>query len=355
MVAGSSRRGDQIQGRNEMKAKTLRHLTTAVVAGSVWAATAIPVVAGPCQGPAEVSKITVMADWLPWASQGPMMTAQIQGFYQKEGLQVKIIAPANPADPIKLVARERVNFSLTYVPEVMLARETGIPVISVAVFMRTLGSGLFFLGDRPIKGPADLKGMTLGVGPKQDAQAFLATLLASGGLTKKDVKIVDPGFAQVPFTLTGRLDAAHGLTFGEGVVANEQLRKEGKPEVRWLLYRDFGVPNFYYMLLVGNEDWVKQNANATCRFLRATKNGTESWLKDPAETLVAISKGNEAFTAKQHRGIYEATKTHWKASDGTYFRQDVSVWKRAQEWALEQKLISVPSDPNSYFTNDLLP
>ena len=306
-------------------------------------------------GPAEVKEITVMADWLPWASQGPMMAARINGYYADEGLDVQIIAPANPADPIKLVARERVHFSLTYVPEVMLARETGIPVISVAASMRILGSGLFYLADSPIASPKDLKDMTLGVGPKQDAQAFLATLLASDGLAKADVRVVDPGFAHVPMILENKVQAAHGLVFGEGVVADEILVGEGKEPVKWLLYRDYGVPNFYYQLLVGNEDWVKENDNATCRFLRATAKGTDEWLKNPDATLAAISEGNTAFTAKQHRGIYDATTDHWKEADGAIFMQEESVWQKAQDWAMSQGLISVPSEPSTYFTNAYLP
>jgi putative hydroxymethylpyrimidine transport system substrate-binding protein len=312
-------------------------------------------VAAPCDGPVESAKITVMADWLPWASQGPMMAAQLGGYYKDEGLEVEIIAPANPADPIKLVARERVTFSLTYVPEVMLARETGIPVISVAAFMRVLGSGLFYLSDSPVNGVADLKGKIVGVGPKQDAQAFLATTLASAGLTKEDVQVVDPGYAHVPMVVTGKVAAAHGLVFGEGVVADLVLKGEGKPPVKWLLYREHGVPAFYYQLLVGNEDWVEANPNSTCRFLRATQKGTEKWLADPTDTLAVISKGNEAFTPEQHRGIFEATRTHWKEADGTIFTQEAGLWKDAQDWAVEQGLISVPADPSTYFTNDFNP
>lgn len=312
-------------------------------------------VAAPCGGSAESTKITVMADWLPWASQGPMMAAQLGGYYKDEGLEVEIIAPANPADPIKLVARERVTFSLTYVPEVMLARETGIPVISVAAFMRVLGSGLFYLSNSPVNSVADLKGKILGVGPKLDAQAFLATLLASGGLTKEDVEIVDPGYAHVPLVVTGKIAAAHGLVFGEGVVADLVLEGEGKKPVKWLLYREHGVPAFYYQLLVGNEDWIKANPNATCRFLWATEKGTEKWLADPTDTLAVISKGNEAFTPEQHRGIFDATQSHWKEADGTIFTQDVALWKDAQDWAVAQGLIAVPSDPSTYFTNDYNP
>ena len=327
-------------------------ITTATFGLSMASADAV---AGPCEGSAESAKITVMADWLPWASQGPMIAAQLGGYYKDEGLEVKIISPANPADPIKLVARERVTFSLTYVPEVMLARETGIPVISVAAFMRVLGSGLFYLSDSPVNTVADLKGKILGVGPKMDAQAFLATLLASGGLTKEDVEIVDPGYAHVPLVVTGKITAAHGLVFGEGVVADLVLEGEGKKPAKWLLYREHGVPAFYYQLLVGNENWIQANPNATCRFLRATEKGTEKWLADPTDTLAVISKGNEAFTPEQHRGIFDATQSHWKESDGTIFTQDVAVWKDAQDWAVAQGLIAVPADPNTYFTNDYNP
>ena len=56
-------------------------------------------VAGPCDSSAESTKITVMADWLPWASQGPMMAAQLGGYYKDEGLEVEIIAPRQPRRP----------------------------------------------------------------------------------------------------------------------------------------------------------------------------------------------------------------------------------------------------------------
>lgn len=313
-----------------------------------------PTVAGPCDRPATVGKIAIMADWLPWASQGPMVAAQQAGFYEDEGLEVEIIAPANPADPIKLVARERVQFSLTYVPEVMLARETGIPVVAVATTLRVLSSGLFFKGDRAISSPADLKGMTLGVGPKQDAQAFLASLLEAGGLSRDDVRVVDPGYAHVPMILTDRIDAAHGLTYSEGMVVDEELAKAGGAPVRWLKYTDFGVPDFYYQLIVGNEDWIKENAAATCRFLRATRRGLAVWLNSPSEAKAAIAGANDQFTADQHHKIYEGTKDHWLASNGSSFIQSAEVWSRAQDWALARKLITLRDDPDNYFTNDYL-
>lgn len=310
--------------------------------------------AGECKGPSEVSKLTVMGDWLPWASQGPIIAAQLDGLYKAAGLEVELISPANPADPIKLVAREKVAFSLTYVPEVMFARETGIPVVAVATTLRKLVSGLFYLGDSDIKGPADLKGKILGVGSKQDAQAFLSTLLAAGGLKIEDVKVVDPVFAHIQFVLENKVTAAHGLTYGEGVVANDILVKNGKPPVKWLMYADYGVPNFYYQLLVGSETWVKRNPNATCHFLKATAAGVKSFKDKPDPVIDAMAKANEIFTRDQHRQIAEASMADWMDEKGGVFAQDVAVWTKAQDWAVAQKLITVPVDAAQYFTNDYL-
>ena len=61
----------------------------------------------------------------------------------------------------------------------------------------------------------------------------------------KDVKVVDPGFAHVALTMERKIDAAHALTYGEGIVINDFLGKQGKKPVRWLMYRDHGVPAFY--------------------------------------------------------------------------------------------------------------
>jgi putative hydroxymethylpyrimidine transport system substrate-binding protein len=41
-----------------------------------------------------------MNDWLPVTQQAPLWESKHKGFYKDEGLEVELIAPANPADPI---------------------------------------------------------------------------------------------------------------------------------------------------------------------------------------------------------------------------------------------------------------
>ena len=313
--------------------------------------------AAPCDGPAEVSKIVLMADWLPVSlSQGPFWEAQLRGYYKAEGFDVEIIAPANPADPIKLVARERVNFSLTYVPEVLMSRDTGIPVIAVATTLRKIVSGLTSLDESEISSPNDLKGKVIGQNVKMDAQAYLDTVLTSAGLTRKDVQVVDPGFAGISLALAGKVHAFHSLHYGEWMMINMELNKMGKKPARFLPYTDHGVPQFYYQLIVGSENWVKKNPHATCRFLRATRKGLETWLEDDNSMAVQHAiKANDIFTDAMHRESERLAKPDWVAADGTIFHQVAGPWKTARDWAMKYKLISVGDDPSTYFTNEYIP
>lgn len=310
-----------------------------------------------CSNAAETKKITVMADWIPWANQGPMFTATNKGYFEDEGIEVKVISPANPADPIKLVARQRVHLSMTYVPEVMISQDTGIPVKSMAVALRVLSSGLTVMPDQGVKTISDLKGKVLGVGPKADAQAFLNTILIGAGLTKKDVKIVDPGWGHINFLLTGKVTAAHSLKYAEHMIVEEIQAKKNGPAPIFFAYNEYGVPKMYYQLYVGNGDWAAKNPGTMCRFLRATAKGAETYFNTDyhKELNKWIFSKNEIFSLDQHAGMMRGIKTHWKDDNGKYWVQTVDSWKDAQDWALKEKLISVPPPAENYFTNDYVP
>ena len=140
--------------------------------------------AGACDGPPESKSVKMLGDWLPWAAQAPFIAAVAEGHYYKaEGLDFELIQPANPADTIKLVAAQSVHFTMTYVPDIMQAREQGVPIISVAALLRPLTTGLEVRGDSGIKSPADLKG--------KNARRQLDSLRVSGNAHRSGIGRVD--------------------------------------------------------------------------------------------------------------------------------------------------------------------
>ena len=54
-------------------------------------------------------RLTVMLDWFVNPDHAPVVLAAEKGFFADEGLEVEIVAPADPADPPKLVAAGRAD------------------------------------------------------------------------------------------------------------------------------------------------------------------------------------------------------------------------------------------------------
>jgi putative hydroxymethylpyrimidine transport system substrate-binding protein len=303
-----------------------------------------------CDAASEVQKVTVVGDWLPWASQGPIIAAQEKEFYKEEGLEVALISPATFSDPIKLVARQRAELAMTYVPDVMMAQDTGIPVVSIAAWLRPLAYGMVVSPD--LKSPQDFKGKQIGVGNLPGTRAYFRTMLQTAGVPLTDVEIADPGYSNVKLLVSGTLPAISGLSFGELVTANSQAAKAGKPPFQFWPFDAYGVPPMYFMVMVGSEPWIKSHPAATCRFMRASRKGYEEFAKNPEPYNQIFAKRNEIMNLEEHMSMTSRVIKDFLGPNGELFVQDPAIWKQAQEWAAQQKLITVGgTSVEAYFTN----
>ena len=62
-------------------------------------------------------KLTVMLDWFVNPDHGPLIVAREKGYFADAGLEVELIAPADPNDPPKLVAAGKVDIAVSYQPQ----------------------------------------------------------------------------------------------------------------------------------------------------------------------------------------------------------------------------------------------
>ena len=61
-------------------------------------------------------KVTLLLDWFVNPDHGTIIIAKEKGFFSDRGLEVDIIAPADPADPPKLVAAGKADLAISYQP-----------------------------------------------------------------------------------------------------------------------------------------------------------------------------------------------------------------------------------------------
>ena len=78
--------------------------------------------------PATAEKLTVMLDWFVNPDHGPLFVALERGEFSKRGLDVELIAPADPNDPPKLVAAGRGDVAISYQPQLHLQVDAGLPL-----------------------------------------------------------------------------------------------------------------------------------------------------------------------------------------------------------------------------------
>ena len=71
-------------------------------------------------------KLTVLLDWYVNPDHAPLFVADAQGFFAQQGLDVELIAPANPNDPPKLVAAKKADIAISYQPQLHLQVDAGI-------------------------------------------------------------------------------------------------------------------------------------------------------------------------------------------------------------------------------------
>ena len=168
--------------------------------------------------------VSVAMDWYPNPDHAGFLMAEEQGYFEDAGLDVSLDSPTDPSLPIKLVAAGKADLALSYEPEVLLAREQGLDVVSVASVIDRPLTSMIWLKKSKIKSVRDLKGKTISTAgiPYQDA--YLKTILARAGLTENDVEKVGVGQGLLPSIISGRAQATLGPFWNiEGV----QLKMEG--------------------------------------------------------------------------------------------------------------------------------
>ena len=123
-------------------------------------------------------KMTVLLDWFVNPDHGPLIIAQEKGYFADQGLEVEIIAPADPSAPPKLVAAGQADLAISYQPQLHLQIAEGLPLVRVGTLVATPLNCLLVLDDGPIKTLANLKGGKIGFSVAGVEEALLTGMLS---------------------------------------------------------------------------------------------------------------------------------------------------------------------------------
>jgi putative hydroxymethylpyrimidine transport system substrate-binding protein len=291
------------------------------------------------------TKVTLMLDWFPNADHVPLYAAQQKGIFKQHGLDVELLAPADPNDPLKLVAAGKYPFAVNYQPSVTIARSQGLPVKAIGVLVEHPLNTISFLKESGIKTPRDLKGKTIGyaVGPL-DVVLF-ETIARNAGLQKEDYELINIGFNITPSLLSGKIDAVIGAYWNYEI---NELALEGK-DAGYFPLEQHGVPDFYELVFISNDMFLKQHPETAKRLMVAMRQAIQFTKDHPDDALAAYFKANPDVRKALDEKAFRATLPVFATTQ----TQSEAKWTTFAEFALKAGLIEKPVVASELFRNML--
>jgi putative hydroxymethylpyrimidine transport system substrate-binding protein len=303
--------------------------------------------------PASTRQLDVMLDFFPNADHAGIYQALADGDFRRAGLEVKLRVPSDPAAPLKLVAAGKVDLAISYEPELLLARDKGLPVVSVAALVQQPLTSIISLESANIEKVADLEGKKVGTAGIPYQSAYLRTIAETAGLDPDRVDQVDVGFNLVPAMVSKRVDATLGAFWNyEGV----QLALEHR-HPRIIRIERAGVPTYNELVVVAKEETLRKRGALVRAFVQALAQGHLALRRDPSRGIDALLAANKDLERKlQTRAVHATLPTFFPADDSKPFGyQDPRAWARYGRWLREHHLVRRAPVIARSFTNEFLP
>ena len=252
-------------------------------------------------GAGAAEKLTVLLDWFVNPDHAPLFVAQERGYFDDAGLEVELIAPADPNDPPKLVAAGKADIAISYQPQLHLQAAAGLPLVRIGTLVATPLNTLVVLADSPIQSVSDLKGRKVGFSVGGFEDALLSAMLARHGLSLDDIELVNVNFSLSPSLVTGQVDAVIGAFRNFEL---NQLDLVGRPG-RAFYVEEEGVPAYDELILIAHRDRLDDSRFRA--FLDAIERGTQYLINHPDESWALFAGVQEGLDDELNRRAWRDT------------------------------------------------
>ena len=246
-------------------------------------------------------KLTVLLDWFVNPDHAPLIVAKEKGFFKAAGLEVELIAPADPSLPPKLVAAGKADLAVSYQPQLHVQVGQGLPLIRIGTLVSTPLNSLVVLRDGPIKKIADLKGKKVGFSVGGFEDALLQSMLVTHGLTLNDVELINVNFSLSPALIAGKVDAVIGAFRNFELNQMDIIKRPG----RAFFPEEEGVPAYDELILVAKKD--KANDPRYRRFLDAVENAVTPLINHPDDAWKLFIKNDKKLDNELNRRAWRDT------------------------------------------------
>ncbi|MBO8162661.1 MAG: ABC transporter substrate-binding protein [Brevibacillus sp.] len=284
------------------------------------------------------AELTIVLDWYPNAVHSFLYAAEEQGYFREENLRINLQMPSDANDPLKLVAAGQVDAAISYQPQIVQARSEEIPVVSVAALVRHPLNVIMVREDSGITRPRELAGKNIGYPSIPLDESIVRTVVKADGGDDSGLSFTDIGFDIVPALTGKKVDAVVG-----GYINHEKLilEKNGIP-VRTFVTSEYGVPDYYELVLATSDETLSRKKEVLAAFLRAAAKGQDYVRRHKEEALkLLLAKQASEFPLEEdiETKSLDILLPLMDAGGEPFGSQSEERWQQLIDWMKEQGLI----------------
>jgi ABC-type nitrate/sulfonate/bicarbonate transport system substrate-binding protein len=303
--------------------------------------------------------IRVALDWTPNTNHTGLFVAQQEGWFREAGLDVQFL-PYNNTSPDTLVSSGAAEFGISFQDSFTFSKAAGADITSVMAILQHWATEIAVRADRAdITSPRDLDGKIYGgFGAAYEVPKMRAVIQAAGGTGTFETVVL--GTAAYEALYAGKVDFTEPFVAWEGIEA--ELR--GQP-LRTFSYTDYGFPDAYNVLLIGNTPWLQDHPDLAARFVQAAQRGYQLAADDPARAARLLMDANPGAFAEPElvtRSQEMLAAEYLRDENGRVGPQTLEKWSGYSGWVFDSGVLTGPNgspltqrpDFATWFTNDYL-
>lgn len=334
-------------------------LVLALLAACSSGASAAPGSSPATTSSGERTTVRFALDWTPNTNHTGLFVAMQQGWFDEAGIDVQIV-PFNTAMPETLVDAGNAEFGISFQDSTTVAHASGADIVSVMAVLQHWATGIGVRADRTdLNSPKDLDGKVYAGFGGPTEQPLLQTVIRDDGGTG-EFTMVTLGTSAYEALYSGKVDFTIPFLAWEGIEAEHN----GTP-MKYFKYTDYGFPDAYSIVVIGNGTWLSANPAVGRAFVQALQRGYQFAADHPDEAARMLIDANPgAFTDEplvtESQEMLAAQ--YMKNADGKVGPQTLAQWSAYGKFLFDNGLLVGPDgsaltaepDYSTLFTDEYL-
>lgn len=303
-------------------------------------------------GSGDSQKITVVLDWTPNTNHTGLYVAEAEGYFRDAGLEVEIVQP--PEDgAVALVASGKAQFGISFQDSMMPAvtGEDALPIEAVAAVLQHNTSGIVSRKGDGIDTPKGLEGKKYATWDLDIEKATLKQVVEKDGGDFNKVELIPSTVTDEVSALKSKSVDAIWIFYGWAGIATEVAGLE----TDYFAFRDIDpVFDYYTPVIIGNQNWLKENKETAKTFLGAVKKGYEFAIDNVDEAADILCQAAPELDKEMVLASQEYMAGQYQAEADQWGYIDPERWNAFYGWISEKGLSEEEIPEDTGFTNEYL-